>query len=208
MLEAPLVFVDIDTQRDFLEESGALYVPSSASILPNLARLSRYAVDRGIPVVATACCHSPDDPELSSRQFREHCMAGTEGQRRVEATACPDSVVLGAEDRLEGPLPRHLTLEKQAFDVFSRPDAGELIARYNERKPTFVVYGVATEYCVRAAVEGLLARGCRVAVVVDAVRAIDPAVESGLFDDWARQGTLLVMTDAVCSEGGAGDAEH
>src|SRR5262249_34027907 len=155
MLEGPLVFVDIDTQRDFLEESGALYVPSSLSILPNLARLSRLAERRRIPVVATACCHSADDPELS--QFPPHCMAGTAGQARVAATACPDSVILGADARLEGPLPRHLTLQKHSFDVFSRPDTGALIARYDERKPTFVVYGVATDYCVRAAVEGLLA---------------------------------------------------
>jgi nicotinamidase/pyrazinamidase len=206
MLEGPLVFVDIDTQRDFLEESGALYVPSSRSILPNLARLSRFAERRGIPVVATACCHSADDPELS--QFPPHCMAGTAGQVRVAETACPDSVILGADARLEGPLPRHLTLQKQSFDVFSRPDAGELIARYDESKPTFVVYGVATDYCVRAAVDGLLARGCRVAVVVDAVRAIDPDAEAELLDDWARRGALLVMTDVVCSGLGPGDAEQ
>ena len=93
------------------------------------------------------------------------------------------------------------------FDVFSRPDAGRLIGRYNEGNPTFVVYGVATDYCVRAAVEGLLARGCRVAVVADAVRAIDPNAEAALFDDWTRRGAVLVMTDAVCAVPGPGDAE-
>ena len=76
-----------------------------------------------------------------------------------------------------GDLPAHLTLNKKEFDVFSRPDADDLVARYNEREPTFVVYGVATDYCVRAAVDGLLARRCRVAVVADAVRAIDPRKE-------------------------------
>ena len=197
MLEGPLVFVDIDTQRDFLEESGALYVPDSRSILANLERLSRFAAGRGIPILATACCHSADDPELS--QFPPHCMAGTDGQRRVEATARPDSVVLGAGDRLEGPLPGHLTLEKQDFDVFSRPDADELIARYNEGQPTFVVYGVATDYCVRAAVEGLLARGCRVAVVVDAVRAIDPDAEAALLTTGPGATPCSSMTDVVCT---------
>lgn len=204
MLDGPLVFVDIDTQRDFLEESGALYVPGSRSILRNLERLSRFADDRRIPVVATACCHTPDDAELS--QFPPHCMAGTDGQRRVRETERADSVVLAAGQRLEGPLPRHLTLPKRAFDVFSRPDAAGLFARYDEEKPTFVVYGVATDYCVKAAVEGLLDRGCRVAVVVDAVRAIDPEAEAALFDDWARRGALLVMTEAVCSPVGPGDA--
>jgi nicotinamidase/pyrazinamidase len=196
MLEGPLVFVDIDTQRDFLEESGALYVPGSRSILPNLERLGRTAAERGIRVLATACSHSAGDPEL--RQFPPHCMVGTDGQRRVAATECPESVVLAAGDQLEGALPRHLTLHKQEFDVFSRPDADGLIARYGETDPTFVVYGVATDYCVRAAVEGLLARGCRVAIVVDAVRAIDAEAEAGLFDDWGHRGALLVMTDVVC----------
>jgi nicotinamidase/pyrazinamidase len=205
MLEGPLVFVDIDTQRDFLEETGALYVPGSSSILPNLERLSRWAEECGIPVLATACCHTSDDPELA--QFPPHCMAGTDGQKRVQQTEFADSVVLEAADRWEGPLPRHLTLHKQAFDVFSRPDAGDLIARYNERKPTFVVYGVATDYCVRAAIDGLLARGCRVAVVVDAIRAIQPNAEAALLEDWTSRGALLVMTDVVSGEPGAGSAE-
>ncbi len=196
MLEGPLVFVDIDTQRDFLEESGALYVPESRSILANLERLSRTAAARSIPVLATACCHSPGDPEL--RRFPPHCMAGTDGQRRVPATECPGSVVLDAGDRLEGAVPRHLTLHKHEFDVFSRPDADGLIARYRETDPTFVVYGVATDYCVRAAVVGLLARKCHVAIVVDAVRAIDAEGEARLFADWGDRGALLIMTDVVC----------
>jgi nicotinamidase/pyrazinamidase len=206
MLGGPLVFVDIDTQRDFLEESGALYVPGSRWIRPHLQALSRVAAGRGIPVLATACSHRHGDRELT--QFHPHCMAGTEGQRRIRETDAPESLVLETGDRLAGPLPPHLTLNKQEFDVFSRPDAGELIARYNEPRSTFVVYGVATDYCVRAAVEGLLARGCRIAVVVDAVRAIDPDAEARLFTEWARRGTLLVRTEVVLRDLGAGDADH
>ncbi|MHB1562160.1 MAG: isochorismatase family protein, partial [Isosphaeraceae bacterium] len=110
MMDGPFVFVDIDTQRDFLEESGALYVPDSRAIVANLGRLSRTAKDAEIPVIATACCHLPDDPELS--QFPSHCMAGTDGQRRIPETDCADSTVLGVDDRLAGELPRHLTLNK------------------------------------------------------------------------------------------------
>jgi nicotinamidase/pyrazinamidase len=196
MLEGPLVFVDIDTQRDFLEPSGALYVPGSREILPNLERLTQFALTHHFPILATACAHSAEDPEL--KQFPPHCMAGTEGQKRVRQTDAPDSIVLGAADRLTGKLPTHLTLNKQAFDVFSRPDADDLIDRYNESGPTFVVYGVATDYCVRAAVEGLLARTCRVALVADAVRAIDRASEAELMTDWSRRGVILTMTDPVC----------
>ena len=197
MLQGPLVFVDVDTQRDFLEPAGALYVAGSAKILPNLERLTRFAQTHAIPILATACNHEPGDPELS--QFLPHCMAGTIGQQRVASTTCTDSVVLMLGDHLKGELPAHLTLHKREFDVFSRQDAEDLVARYNRWAPRFVVYGVATDYCVRAAVEGLLARGCQVAVVADAVRAIDPANETELMTDWANRGVLLVMTDVLTS---------
>jgi nicotinamidase/pyrazinamidase len=196
MLEGPLVFVDIDTQRDFLEPTGALYVSGSQQILPNLRRLTAFARTHHIPILATACAHSADDPELT--HFPRHCMTGTEGQRRVPQTYEPDSVVLEPTERLTGELPAHLTLNKQEFDVFSRPDADELVARYNESSPIFVVYGVATDYCVRAAVEGLLARRCRVAIVADAVRAIDLDMEAELMTDWSRRGALLTRTDLIC----------
>jgi nicotinamidase/pyrazinamidase len=197
MLEGPLVFVDIDTQRDFLEPSGALYVASSQEILPNLERLTHFARTHAIPILATACNHAPDDPELD--QFPPHCMTGTLGQQRVAATACTDSRVLDLADRLMGELPAHLTLMKREFDVFSRQDADDLIEQYNRSAPRFVVYGVATDYCVRAAVEGLLARDCHVAVVADAIRAIDLAKEADLMTAWAQRDVLLVMTKVVIS---------
>ena len=75
MLDGPLVFVDIDTQHDFLDPTGALYVAGSAEILPNLRRLTEFAVNHKIPILATACFHQPDDPELEI--FPPHCLAHT-----------------------------------------------------------------------------------------------------------------------------------
>jgi nicotinamidase/pyrazinamidase len=196
MLAARLVFVDIDTQRDFLEPTGALYVPGSTEILPKLRRLTQFARTRGIPVLATSCAHHADDPEL--KVFPAHCMAGTEGQERVPATAWPDSVVLDVDQRLDGVIPPHLTLLKRDLDVFSRPDADELIARYDQGKPTFVVYGVATDYCVGKAVHGLLQRRCRVVIVADAVRAIDTSSETTILTDFAHSGATLMLTEVVC----------
>jgi nicotinamidase/pyrazinamidase len=196
MLEGPLVFFDVDTQRDFLEPDGALYVPGATEIVPNLARLSATAARRHIPILATACSHQPGDPEL--QQFPPHCLAGTPGQKRIPATAHPGSVVLPFETQFQGERPPHLTLEKNELDVFHRADSGEVFDRYNEGHPLFVVYGVATDYCVRKAVKGLLERGCRAAIVVDAIRALDPAAETEILTNFARRGALLVVTKAVC----------
>ncbi len=196
MLERPLVFFDVDTQRDFMEQGGALYVARASEIVPNLARLTQTATRRGIPILATACSHHERDQEL--QLFPAHCMAGTPGQTRIEATARVDSVVLPVGTPLRGKRPPHLTLEKHEYDIFSRADASEILDRYNEEHPLFVVYGVATDYCVRKAVEGLLRRGCRTAIVVDAIRAIDPAAETKILTDFARRGALLVVTKVIC----------
>jgi nicotinamidase/pyrazinamidase len=199
MIEGPLVFVDIDTQRDFLEATGALFVPGSEGILDNLARLTAFARERRIPVIATACAHTEDDTEEIAR-FGRHCMAGTPGQERVPATAWPGGVVLGTTGVFEpkDALPAHLTLEKRDYDVFTHPEADRVVARYNCDRPTFVVYGVATDYCVRAAVLGLLERGCKVVLVVDAIRAIDVGHEADVLAELTAAGAVLALTDVVC----------
>jgi nicotinamidase/pyrazinamidase len=195
MLEGPLVFIDIDTQRDFLESTGALYVTGSEAIVANLGKLTEYARKHDIPIFATTCAHRADDPEF--RLFPPHCLVGTQGQENINETAWSGTVYLPESDFPDKP-PPHLTIEKSDYDLFSHPGADRLVTLYDRDRPTFVVYGVATDYCVKAAVEGLLDRGCRVAIVVDAIRAIDPKAEERLLTDFARRGALLTLTEVVC----------
>ncbi len=195
MLEGPLVFVDIDTQRDFLEPAGALFIAGSGAIRPNLARLTRFAREQAIPILATACAHAEGDPEFAV--FPPHCLLGTPGQTRIDETAWPGGIVLEPGGPIPEPLPPHLTIPKQQYDVFSNPDADRVVARYAKGDPTFVVYGVATDYCVKCAVEGLLDRGRKVAIVADAIRAVDPSAEPDLLTGFAQRRALLTVTDVV-----------
>ncbi len=199
MLDGPLVFVDIDTQRDFLEPTGALFIRGSERILDNLAQLTDHARRKGIRVLATACSHAPEDPELT--EFGPHCMAGTNGEERIAATAWEGGRVVGTDGQFSGSMPTHLTIQKREIDAFSHPEADLIVTLYQRNHPTFVVYGVATDYCVKAFVLGLLERGCKVAVVVDAVRAIDPQHEADVFDEFTRRGALLTLTEVVCDDG-------
>ncbi len=201
MLDGPLVFVDVDTQRDFLEPDGALFIAGSGAIRPNLARLTAFARDRGVPILATACAHGEDDPEFAV--FPPHCRLGTPGQERVAETAWPVGAVLEADGEAPGSIAPHLTIHKRAYDVFSNPAFEGMIELHGRDRPMFVVYGVATDYCVRCAVDGLLTRGRKVAIVVDAVRAVDPSAEADLLTDFARRGALLTVTDVVCGNGRA-----
>ncbi|MGE3819039.1 MAG: cysteine hydrolase family protein [Isosphaeraceae bacterium] len=178
-----------------------LHLPDSTRIHANLARLTEYARRNGIPVLATSCAHTEEDAEEIAR-FGRHCMVGSPGQARIKATEWPGGEVIGSEDRFGGwtdaAPPAHLTLEKRAYDLFTHPEADRIVAAYQAANPTFVVYGVATDFCVRAAVLGLRARGCAVAVVVDAIHAIDVAHEIEVLDEFTAAGAVLTLTDVVC----------
>ncbi len=199
MLDGPLVFVDVDTQRDFLDPDGAVYVPGSTAIRPALARLTAFAREHGIPILASSCAHEPGDAEFAV--FPPHCLLGTPGQGRVAETAWPGGAILDGDGPIPPEVPPHLTIHKREYDLFSAPGADRVVELYAKGDPTFVVYGVATDYCVRCAVEGLLARGRKVALAVDATRAVDPSAEPALLAGFARSGALLTLAEVVCPNG-------
>jgi nicotinamidase-related amidase len=61
----------------------------------------------------------------------------------------------------------------------------------------YVVFGVCTEYCVATAVEGLLARGAKVAIVTDAIRPLDEAKGAQVLKRFADRGVRFVHTAEV-----------
>ena len=204
MLKGPLVFVDIDTQRDFLDPRGSTFLPDAESILPNLARLTTFARDRDIPVLATSCSHPPD--EAAPGDLPTHCVTDTKGAERVEQTRWPGSLVLAPEGPFAPPhngetTPRHLTLQKRGPDLFTHPEAARVVDFYNHNEPTFVVYGVGTDRGVAAAVRGLAGRGHRVALVTDAIAEADADAKSTLLDELEGLGVRRTTTDDVCGAG-------
>src|SRR5262249_14487340 len=90
-----------------------------------------------------------------------------------------------------------VVLEKQVYDLFSNPNSDLVISAAREAE--FVVYGVATDYCVRAAVLGLLDRGRRGSVVGDAIRPVDAQLGIAAIKDFQERGARLVTTDQACS---------
>jgi len=158
------IFIDIDSQLDFLYPAGALYVPTAERIVPAIAHLNRYAAAHGIPVISTTDAHTENDPEFAT--WPKHCVAGAIGQRKPEATLLDRRVV--APHRIEGA--QQIIVEKQTVDVFQSRDFPPLLERLNPDR--FVVYGVVTEICVLFAVRGLLKLGRPVTVMADAMQSL------------------------------------
>lgn len=171
------LFLDVDTQVDFVRPSGALYVPGAEKIVPAVARLNRWAVSNGIALISTMDRHAENDPEFQS--WPPHCVAGTLGQRKPEET-----------------LVGQIVLNKTTFDCFESPSLVPLLE--NSGADHCVVYGVVTEICVRLAAFGLLRRGRRVEIVTDAVKELDAGAAARMFDEFTAAGGVLTTVAAVC----------
>lgn len=208
-----LIFWDVDTQHDFMRRDGALYVRGAARLIPVLAGLTRFAHNHRIPIVASADNHEPTDPEISDTPdwvttFPPHCLRGTPGQRKIPETALADPLVIDPEPQDPGALAqrilghgRDLLPHKRALDVFSNPNMPAVLRALEPE--TVVIYGVATEFCVRHTVEGLLRHlpRARLVLVSDAVRAIRPAEGERLVASWRERSVQLMESEAILREG-------
>jgi nicotinamidase/pyrazinamidase len=202
-----VIFWDVDTQRDFMEPGGALYVPGAEALVPNLERLTRHARTGAARMVASVCDHTETDAEISltpdfARTFPPHCLRGTPGQEKIAATRPTRPLVIENRpyDRatLAALLAGHegeIVIKKQRFDVFTNPATETLVDLLCPER--VVVYGVAQEVCVDRAIVGLARRGWRVAFVKDAARAIDPEAAARCADEWRRLGVAFVTTRDV-----------
>jgi nicotinamidase/pyrazinamidase len=195
---APLVFLDVDTQVDFMHPNGKLHVPHAEEIIPNLAELMLWARHHKIPVISSADTHAPDDPEFA--QWPPHCVAGTPGQRRIAETRFPDAVVVENRPGAFQAPPEwvgQLIVEKRVYDLTTNVNFDAVLASLGQ--PRFVVFGVATEYCVRSAVLALRKRNLPVSLVLDAIKPITEEGGRKAIEEMAAAGAELVTTAEICS---------
>ncbi|MFH1678059.1 MAG: isochorismatase family protein, partial [Candidatus Omnitrophota bacterium] len=78
-MQNKVVFLDIDTQYDFMNPRGNLYVSGAERLIPNLRRLFKFAEINKIAIVSTLDTHRKDDPEF--KVFPPHCIKDTSGYK-------------------------------------------------------------------------------------------------------------------------------
>lgn len=203
---------DVDTQVDFIHPDGALAVPGAEAIVPQLRLLTEWAHRTHTRIVATADDHDLGHAEITDHPdwlttFPPHCMRGTLGQEKIPATALLDPFIIHAVPHdpviLSEAIREHrgdVLLTKPGTDVFRwNPNAATVLAALAPAR--IIIYGVATDVCVLAAVNGLfrLAPHAELVIVRDAVRALTDAAGQTLLAEWAERGALL-MTAAEITE--------
>jgi nicotinamidase-related amidase len=208
-----LIFWDVDTLYDFMKSDGKLYVSGSEDIIPAVEALTDFAHANRIPIVASADKHELSDVEISDTPdwkatFPTHCMRGTPGQIKIEETKLENPLVIEPELQDPGALAQQVLahrgdflLNKRAVDVFTNANVPALLRVLEPQ--AIVLYGVATDFCNRYALEGLLRALPQVELylVSDAVRAIVPEEGERLIAGWKGRGVRLVTVRQIVEEG-------
>ena len=192
--------VVVDTQWDFMAGEGALSVAGAdALVAPMQAWLSGLSPSDVTGVLFTFDTHFVETYAASpeAQMFPIHCVRGTRGWSNMLDIALVDPAI---------PAWR---IEKGVFDMWAEPglaleDARDQTAPTILRETFFAnlavggitdvtVIGVAADYCVRWAVEGLIEHGFAVTVPADLTRGIERQIEMVATDDFAGKSLEIVQ---------------
>jgi len=191
----------VDTQYDFMAADGALSVTGAHNLVaPARAWLASLDPAQTAGVLFTFDTHVADvyASSAEAEAFPIHCVRGTAGWNNV----------IGVE-HVNSAIPVW-TAEKGVFDMWAEDDlviadARDAQAAPIPREPFFaqlkaagvedvVVIGVAADYCVRWAIDGLIQRGFRVTVPAALTRGIERQIEHVAAQDFAGAPLTVVST--------------
>jgi len=133
---------------------GKLVVPDAQEIIENIFSLREYAAANNILVVYANDAHAENDLEF--RTWSVHALKGTYGAKVTDELEANKSDII---------------IEKQSLSMFSNKTADSKLRTYGIEE--LIITGVATEYCVRAAVLEGRELGYKVNVVVDAIAGVE-----------------------------------
>ncbi len=174
------IFFDIDTQYRFMHKKGSFYVKGAEKIIPNLKRITQFAKEKSISVIATIDRHNIGGQEKIKETMLSHAISVP--NKILDYTAIGQ---LRQKDRL--------LIEKQKHDVFSNPNTKKLLQSVKKA----YVYGVATDYCVKEALLGLMDMGIQTYVIKDAIKSTSKANEKEYLALFKNKGAKLLTTSRL-----------
>jgi nicotinamidase/pyrazinamidase len=213
------IYLDVDTQFDFCDPRGALFVQGAVEAAATCAALVARALREGRPIVGSVDSHAHDAWEFSTNAHRgprgekpgfpPHCVKGTAGWLKLAETL-PERFVFVPADAPRPRVPdqtQAIYLEKEVYSLFANPNAARVLDALCQGLPTeFVVFGVATDYCVRAAALDTLAwarsqpgplADSTVTLVTDACAGVGPDSTARALDEMRAAGVRFVRSDQL-----------
>jgi nicotinamidase/pyrazinamidase len=195
----------VDVQADFTElKSGALSVPGTdASYIDDVQSTTRRFQNQGLRIYFTLDWHPVDHISFYTNN------PGTEPFQEVEIEEGRNQVMWpphcvqntpGAEIliNIDGPAQRVQTGANPKFDSYSgfvddgghQTDLDRLLRRDGIEK--LIIYGLATDYCVKHTVLDAAELGYPVELLVNLCRGISPDTTAGALEEMKAKGVAII----------------
>lgn len=194
------LFWNVDTQVDFVEPEGKLYVNGAEQLKPVWNDIRLLAKKYHIKIINTADFHWPGSSELSAdpdftSTFPPHCMANTKGAEYVKETQPENALIVDWDkpftyNRDQIKSQQNIVIRKDSFDVFAgNPYTSAIVETLAPE--TVVVYGVTTNVCVNDAVIGLSKRVKNIYIIEGAIKEL-PNIPLP-FENWEKLGVKMIQ---------------
>jgi nicotinamidase-related amidase len=183
------VIIDVNTQKDFFLDNGKARVGNRRRILSHIRRVMALARAKKIPVISIS--------EVRPENNGGYCTDGTEGAQKIRYTLLSSRASFAADNNTDLPVDvlrryRQIILHKRCEDPFEEPRIDRLLSEI--RANEFVLIGASVEGAIEATALGLLQRGKKVSVIIDAIGAQDKQKARHSLRKIAAKGARLIET--------------
>ncbi len=195
------ILIDINTQKDFFLATGNACISNHRRVLAHIRRIMAWARHKHIRIISTCEVH-PNNNNGNNNNGKEVgcCIDGTDGQKKICYTLLSDRADFPADGNTDLPIDvlqrhRQIVLHQRCDDPFEEPRIERLLTEV--RGDEFILIGADTEGAVKAMALGLLQRGKKVRVVVDALGSHDRKEARLALRKMAAKGAKLVETKKI-----------
>jgi nicotinamidase-related amidase len=187
------LLIDVDTQKDFLLPTGRACVRNQAEVLANIRQVMAWVRRESVSIISTAEVY----PNNNGCSEIDYCLDGTEGLKKLPCTLLSNRVSFPADNKNTLPADvllayRQVILHKRCIDPFDEPRIERLLSEV--RADEFILIGAGTASAVRATAIGLLQRGKKVRIVVDALGSHNSKEAKLAIRKMEAKGAKLIMT--------------
>ncbi len=194
----------VDVQADFTElKSGSLAVPGTdAAYISTVQRSTRQFSQQGLHIYFTQDWHPPNhvsfftnNPGTEPLQVKEidgrpqvmwppHCVQNSSGAEILITSDGPSQTVRKGMD------PQYDSYSGFADDGGVNTELDKLLQEDKIQK--VVVYGLATDYCVRATALDAIGAGYEVDLILDLCRGVSPDTTAEAIEEMKARGVNIV----------------
>ena len=205
MAAGSVAVIVVDVQADFTTaKKGSLAVAGSdEAYLKQVAKATKELKAAGLPVYATQDWHPKDHMSFASNQkgkkpfqtmklsdgrvqvlWPDHCVQNTKGSKILLDKSLFTAVVQKGKD------PKYDSYSGFKDDGGAKTEMDAILKKAGVK--TVVVYGIATDYCVKATAMDAMAAGFKVIVVQDLCRGVAPKTSEAAWADMKKAGIKLM----------------